>query len=83
MSPPPELLADVDRRIAAASRELAVARERFPAATPGPGRVVCEAAEAMLDERIDPLQKRILADVRGMPSAQLNRLAVVEVAADR
>jgi hypothetical protein len=38
---------------------------------------------AVLDERIDPLQKRILADVRGMPSAQLNRLAVVEVAADR
>jgi hypothetical protein len=53
MPPPPELLADVDLRIAAASRELAVARERFPAATPGPGRVVREAAEAMLDELLE------------------------------
>jgi hypothetical protein len=38
---------------------------------------------AVLDERIDPLQKSILADVRSMPTAKLNRLAVVEVAAEQ
>jgi hypothetical protein len=37
---------------------------------------------AVLDERIDPLQKAILADVRGIAPQQLNRLPVVEVAAE-
>jgi hypothetical protein len=53
MPPPPDLLADVDRRIAAASRDLVVARERFPGATVGPGRCVREAAEATLDELLE------------------------------
>jgi hypothetical protein len=53
MPPPPDLLADVDRRIAAASREVTVTRARFPGMTPGPGRVVREAAEATLDELLE------------------------------
>jgi hypothetical protein len=37
---------------------------------------------AVLDERIDPLQKRILAEVRGIAPGQLNRMDLVEVAAE-
>jgi hypothetical protein len=37
---------------------------------------------AVLDERIDPLQKRILAAVRGIAPGQLNRMDLVEVAAE-
>jgi hypothetical protein len=37
---------------------------------------------AVLDERIDPLQKRILAAVRGIDPGQLNRMDLVEVAAE-
>ena len=36
---------------------------------------------AVLDERIDPLQKEILADMRGIAREQLDRLDLVEVAA--
>jgi hypothetical protein len=37
---------------------------------------------AVLDERIDPLQQGLLAEVRGMPAAKLGRLPVVQVAAE-
>jgi hypothetical protein len=38
---------------------------------------------AVLDERIDPLQKQILVAVRGIAPGQLNRMDLVEVAAER
>ena len=38
---------------------------------------------AVLDERIDPLQKQILAAVRSIAPGQLNRMDLVEVAAER
>jgi hypothetical protein len=37
---------------------------------------------AVLDERIDPMQKRILASVRDLAAVQLNRMDLVEVAAE-
>jgi hypothetical protein len=37
---------------------------------------------AVLDGRIDPMQKRILASVRGIAAVQLNRMDLVEVAAE-
>jgi hypothetical protein len=38
---------------------------------------------AMLDKRIDPLQQRILATVRGIAPGTLNRMDLIEVAAER
>jgi hypothetical protein len=53
MPPSPDLIADLDRRIAAAHRDLDVTRQRFRTTTPGSGAAVCAAAEAAIDELLE------------------------------
>jgi hypothetical protein len=69
-----------------AANAVAVTSVRAPAVDTGAVRQAGAIAFplcAVLDERIDSLQKKILATVRDLAPGKLNRMDVVEVAAER